>query len=737
MVGGSRGGDDVTFSDSDFAGAFAPRAVTVVGASATSYPTQYLIQNLLVKEECRFAGPLYLINRSRPVIQGIQAFESTADIEGEPGLVIVLIPTEQSVAALNGFKRRPQGVVVFGLGAEAGEVDAQRKLVAWSNQNGVPLFGPQSVGFASPATRTVALSAPLPEPVRVGGVALVMQSGALITSCMRALLQRDVGIHTAVAVGTSAAVGYDTVGEYLLQLPDVRVLGMYIENIRDPDRIIELGRLGMELGKPVIVVLGGSSEAGRVLARSHSGALATDRRVFEGITRQFGIVLVTDTDELVWSIEVLAKTSYQIGQRGGVAIFSRSGGGAVVMADALTSAGVPLPSPGRETQTKLSAGQSVTSFNPFDWGAMHPRPELDSVLSTYAADPAFSILVYCAAVGFVAPDFIAGERESMLQFVRTAYSHGKFPMIAVPAAQGVTVRVASEVQWPGVPMAFGVKEAASKLRTLWLWSNRPEPVNIQLRGPEAPIEVLAAEATAEILSGPVAREILEALHVEWPREVVVSSADEADLAWANFTFPVVAKAEAGLAHRALVGGVLGHIKNKESLRAATEFLLAAFGGRVSIAEEVQHKHEYVLGYHYDTRYGPLIMFGVGGTNVGSEVAFRRIPLGNPETTRLVTQYVTEVPMVEQVVKTVQALEALALRSRWIRSVDLNPLVVGPRDTIVVLDAKVHCTAEREQGATQSSRAPHPVVTSSSSPSTPQPGGHDRAAPRRGNRRTAP
>jgi acyl-CoA synthetase (NDP forming) len=685
-----------------FAGAFAPRAVTVVGGSPGAPHTEYLLRNLLWRDECRLQGPLQFINRSRKVIGGIQSAASSAELEGEPGLVIFLIPTGDVRSVLDGFKTQPQGVVVFGHGAEMGELEAQRELVAWSLEHNIPLFGPQSVGFASFATRTFALIDPIPEPPRLGGVALVTQSGSLISSVMRALIQRDVGIHTAVAVGSSAVVNYHSVGTYLLGLPEVDVLGMYIEDIRDPVAFAGLGRLGLKLGKPVIVDLGASSSAGRMLARSHTGALATDRRVIEGIAHQYGILLVADTDELVWALEALSTNAGRGVRPGGVGIYSQSGGGAVVMADALESAGVLLPNPTLFAQTMQADGRRDGSFNPFDSGAASMRGDTGKLMAAFASDPSLSVLVYCAAAGFVAPNWLASERDAEIAFVKTVHAEAKLPMIVVPAAQGGSVRVSPEVQWPEVPLAFGAKEAVGKLRALSWWANRPREGDL----PNAPMAMQPREGaeadspSTHVLAGPATRAMLDSLPVDWPDEAIVSSAAETEAVWSRLEGPLVAKADAGMAHRAIEGGVVLGIKTRASLRAATEFLLTTFGSRVTIARFVAHDVEYVLGYHLDPYYGALFMFGLGGRELGAKLEFRASPLGRPTIDRLVASCVGDRGLADQFKALIEALEVVVLNDRTIRSIDMNPIVVGPALKIVALDVKIHQALDAQGESTK-------------------------------------
>ncbi len=203
-------------------------------------------------------------------------------------------------------------------------------------------------------------------------------------------------------------------------------------------------------------------------------------------------------------------------------------------------------------------------------------------------------------------------------------------------------------------------------------------------------------AATVVLSGPRARSILGGLRARWPGAVLVASREEARQALADLPLPLVAKAEVGLAHRAVSGGVLRGLGDAATALAAVDYLLARFGGAVALVEEVSHDAEYVLGFQRNERYGPLIMFGLGGSDVGREVEFRAAPLSWAEAERLVAGHDTGAE--GALVDALLSLQAIVLEDGSIASVDLNPVVVVD-GKVVVLDAKVHSVELEPMGAT--------------------------------------
>jgi succinyl-CoA synthetase alpha subunit len=452
-----------------------PDAVTIVGASENKAPARHLMANLFDGEQ-PFPGQVNLVNRSRPTLHGREAFGSTAEVPGDPGLVFLLIPSEHCLEALRGFDKLPQGVVVYASGAESGFAAVEEQLSEWSRATGVPLLGPQATGIARPAQGLVALTAPLRAAPVAGRLGVIMQSAGLLGGTLNALWQREIGVHTAVSLGNSAVLDYADLAGHLADQDDVGGLAIYVDGLSGMDPLIEIAVRAQRRDKPVVLCVGGRSDAGSAAAQSHTGALATPRRVLEGIADQYGIVLVDDTDELVWTVEAFEQMDYRRPRPGGVGIFSTSGGGAIMLADAMSAAGAELPLPGEQTRAALSRKKEVVSFNPFDVGAaaLDDPAEVASALETFAGDPAFSVVVSVATVGVPTRTGMEAYVRQTTGLVDGVRAVGKQPLIAAPVA-GAVGRVGPELAgWAGAVVAQGSKEASVKARSICAWGARAD-----------------------------------------------------------------------------------------------------------------------------------------------------------------------------------------------------------------------------------------------------------------------
>lgn len=683
-----------------------PQTVTIVGASENAAPARHLMANLF-DGDAPFGGQINLINRSRPTLYGRTALASTADVEGDPGLVILLVGSPHCLPALRGFSHLPQGVVVYSSGAESGFDDVERYLRQWSYESDVPLLGPQATGIIRPGQSLVALTAPLRAAPVAGGLGLIMQSAGLLGGMINALWQRQIGVHTAVSLGNSAVLDYADLARHLVDQDGVRALAVYVDGLAGMDDLIDVAARAQRRDKPLVLCVGGSSEAGGAAVQSHTGALATPRRVLRGIADQFGIVLVEDTDELVWTVEAFEQMRYQRPTRGGVGIFSTSGGGAIMLADAMSAAGAELPMPGADTRSNLSRKKPVISFNPFDVGAaaLDAPAEVNRALHTFAADPAFSVVVSVATVGLPTLTGMAAYVRQTTDFIDGVRAAGKQPMIAAPVAGAPNRAGAALASWDDSVTAQGSKEAAIKARSICDWGKRVDvPAHSVPLPQQGPAASPLAESEVTVVSGPEAEHALRGLALSWPRSRTVFAANEIESTLDQLPLPIVAKVEAGLAHRAANGGVIRGLGARRAAVLAVQYLLARFAAPVALTEQIMFSTELTLGFQADPRNGPLAMFGRGGGDVGQFVDFRRLPMTPGQIAALIARHVDDDDHRKVVAALFETFQDYVLDREDIVSLDLNPIVVAG-GSVWALDAKIH-TSLPESYRAQHRDQPH-------------------------------
>jgi acyl-CoA synthetase (NDP forming) len=653
----------------------APPAVTIVGASPNGHLTEHLLRNLS-NRSCRFGGPVHLVNPNYSRLFNRQCVASVDRIGGEPGLVYLHVPAEACLPALEALRVRPHGVVLFP-DASHGPGGYEEKIAAWGREHRVGVLGPQSNGLVSLPGLVHGLLIPVAESLTAGPVAMLGQSGGVLGGMVKYLAQRRIGIYAALEYGTACMLSAEQLARWLLDAPEVRLLALYADGLASIDAFAEVLKIAQHADKAVVFMVAGSSEAARRAVASHSGMAATPRRILEGVAQQFGAILARTLDELVWSIEALDAVGYERPSGRQVAVFSDSGGGGIAMADALATQDIPLLTPSQAAR-ELIGGRFGSVLNPFDFGSAsmgHVREQAADVRAV-ASDPRYGVFAFASTIGTAAKEQSVHVTQ-LDEFTATVDKIGKMPFVASPFPFD---RDAVAPQGRHAVLGLGSTESAVKMRALATWGT--PGIEVEPIAPDATVPAGAAADQVPVTTGREARSMLHRIPVSWPSETWIS--DEADLDAASFSFPVVVKTEAGLAHRAVAGGVLVGIDNAGDLRNAVVYMLRRFAGPVSVAEQVAHTREYFLGAH---REGALtvLLLGAGGAEAESAAA-RVVPL-TPDQARDFAER-ADPSCAASLATLVLALQEWLLSELWVEAVDLNPIV--PRgDALVALDAKIH------------------------------------------------
>jgi acyl-CoA synthetase (NDP forming) len=648
-------------------GLWAPSAVTIVGASPDSFFASALLENLTASAY-PFQGPLALVSRSRTEIDGRPCVASLAEVE-DPGLVYLLVGAAQCLPVLQQARGRVDGVVVI-----TSDLDAEQEagLVGWAAERGVPLLGPNCMGLLSLGTGFFGYAGPLPE-LSHGRIGLVMQSGGMLSGVVGALSARGLGVGTAVSYGNAASLDFLDLALPILHDDGIDALLVYSESVRDVRHLRVLGAEARLLGKHVVLVQGGQSEAGSEAARSHTGMLATPARIVAGVAAQAGIIACSDLEEAVWSLEALATPALPAPREGGVVVLSSSGGGAVALADAADRIGLALQPP-----------STAGATNPMDVGAgIMNRPEaIDELLDSVARD--YSVLVHIAGVGLPQP---ALPRHTAI--ARQLADRARAGGLAVVLCAIVGSPLPPDDRWDGVAYASSAREGVAKARALAM---RAAHVDTEL-----PQFAAGSAAPTRLLTGTPARDALGSLRVAWPRTAEVP--ESAGSVGREVGFPLVLKVEQ-LAHRLTAGGLIRSVPDEAVLDAANRYLRAHFpGAPISAHEQVGVAAELIVGMVRSPEHGPLISFGMGGSDVGERVAFASAPLSDADIDGLVRPYLARIAGPAQLESMVAAAAALVRdvadlvdSHPEIASLDLNPVAVALDGRLVALDCKMEVTA---------------------------------------------
>jgi len=373
---------------------FHPRGVVVTGAS--THPGKFGFVTLHNLMRFGYEGEIFPINREGTEVLGHRTWREVGEIpDGKADLVFVCTPNKVNLELLRGCAAkgvRAAFIASAGYG-EAGDegVERERELVALAEELGMVIAGPNGQGVISTSAKLCAqIVAPHPPPGRIG---VASQSGNLVSSFLNYAVESGVGISKAISCGNSAQTTLSDYLDYFGADPETDVALAYLEGVSDGAHFIDAVR-GFTARKPLVFVKGGVAAEGKRAASSHTGSLATDDRVFDGVCRQLGALRAPTVEEAFEWAATFATQPLPSGRR--VVVFTTAGGWGVLAADACAANGlelIPLPEEIRaKIDTMVPARWSRS--NPIDLAGGETRDTIPEVLDLVAGHPEVDAIVH-------------------------------------------------------------------------------------------------------------------------------------------------------------------------------------------------------------------------------------------------------------------------------------------------------------------------------------------------------
>ncbi len=707
---------------------FDPASVAVIGASARPASVGATVwRNLLT---AGYAGPLYAVNPRHREIAGRKAYPNLAALPAPPDLAIVCTPAATVpglIAELGALGTRAAIVVTAGLSGEQKQamLDAARPHL-------LRVLGPNCIGLLTPALKLNASFAHT--DALAGEMAFISQSGALVTAMLDWARARGIGFSQFVSLGEGADVDFGDMLDYLASDPRTRSILLYVESITAAPKFMSAARAAAR-NKPVIIVKAGRSASGMRAAQSHTGALAGSDIVFDAAIRRAGMLRVDTLQELVLAAETLARFA---GNRDDCLTILTNGGGAGVMAaDAAAISGVALADLSDATRSQLDAELPAnwSRANPIDIIGDAPVARYVSTLRTLKEDASAGAILFMHAPTAIVPSAeIAHECVPLIREMPHRVLGCWLGAAAVADAR-------AEFHAAGVPCydtpeeavrAFGMlttyrANQAALLETPGVVQAGRVPDVDRARGV---IDAVLAEGR-DMLSEAEAKSVLDAYNIGVVRTLAVGlDAALAVGAGDAIGYPVALKIiSPNLSHKSDAGGVMLDLPDAESLRHATQTMLERVrerrpeadlqGFTVQAMARPAHARELIIGASIDSVFGPVLLFGAGGTavEVTADRAVALPPLNGPlardlisrtRISRLLAAY-RNLPAVDMdaVTDVLLAVSQMLADLPEIAELDINPLVAHPAGAIA-LDARIRVSAAAPGGAKHFAIRPYPA-----------------------------
>ena len=683
-----------------------PRSIAVVGASQRPGSFGHNLYTNL--RNSGFRGVLYPVNPNHRYIETVPAVSDLTHLPEPVDLAILLVPAPlvPRVARQGVEARTVRSLMVLSGGfKESGPQGAEYEdeLLQICQTGRVPLVGPNCVGIINtdPAVRMHGMFADRPMPQH-GRVAFVSQSGALCLAILDAARSRGIGFSKFISIGNKADVNELDLLNYLGSDPETGVILMYIEELSYGRRFIEVAReITLARRKPIFALKSGRSPQGARAARSHTGSLAGSDAAYDAILGQSGIHRVNTIDELFDYATGFEQQPLLAGPR--IAVVTNSGGPGIIATDALFSSGLQIAEFSDKTCSQLREflPPHATISNPCDLTGDATEELFQQTLRVVLEDPnvdgAIVILTpvspgedvrIAEATAAVAR---ASEKTTFFCFLgvsdyteglkvlrREGLPHFPFPENAVRAlAQMPRYRQMIEIEQDKEVPAFDVdRDKVSKI-----------------------IESYLEGTDRRLLSQHEAQEIFAAYGLPVLRNRLAGSAEEAARAFDALSGPVAMKVMSrDVIHKSDVGGVILGVETSAKASEAFEKIQEAVKGHlpdaridgVLLEEMAGEGVEVIIGGSRDEKFGPMIMFGLGGrmVEVWKDVNFRLAPMWRVSATRMIRQ-IRGYRLLEGVrgapPSDVQAAEDCILRMAQmmndhpeIQEFDINPLILYAR-----------------------------------------------------------
>jgi acetyltransferase len=693
---------------------FAPKKVAVIGATEKAGSVgRTIVWNLISSP---FGGTVFPVNPKRPSILGIKAYPKIADVPEKIDLAVIVtaapaVPDIISECVEAGVK----GAIIISAGFKeigAEGVELERRILEQARRGKMRIIGPNCLGVMSPLTGLNATFATT--MARPGNVGFISQSGALCTAVLDWSLRENVGFSSFVSIGSMLDIGWGDLIDYLGDDPRTKSIVIYMETIGDARAFLSAAR-EVALTKPIIVIKPGRTEGAAKAAASHTGALTGSDEVLEAAFRRSGVLRVNTIAELFYMAEVLAKQPRPKGPR--LTILTNAGGPGVLATDALITDGGEL--------ANLSE-QTFAAFNdllPPHWSRNNPIDILGDAdperyakaLEIAAKDPNSDGLLV-----ILTPQAMTDPTQTAQKLTPYAQSLGK-PILASWMG-GVDVAAGEAILNQANIPTYPYPDTGARMFT-YMWKNHDNlrslyetPILPTESGEGSPDRSRAEQIVANarksgrtILTEFESKELLSAYGISTVKTQIASNEADAVKIAERLGYPVVLKLHSEtITHKTDVGGVQLNLHDAEAVKRAYNAIESSvrtkagaghFSG-VTVQPMIKFEgYEIILGSSIDPQFGPVLLFGSGGqlVEVYKDRALALPPLNTTLARRMMER--TRIYKALQGVRgrkpvNLAALEQLLVQfsqlvveQRWIKEIDINPLLASS-ERLIALDARV-------------------------------------------------
>jgi acetyl-CoA synthetase (ADP-forming) len=679
-----------------------PHSVAIIGASESV--SKFGGRILHNTKRLGFDKTVLPINPNRETLLGYKTYPSISAAPGPIDVAVVAVPATQLKETI--IECADAGVraaiVVTAQLAEFDEAGArlQDEVVAIARAKGMRIIGPNCMGMINAPWKLGLTSSPVllaMERLRPGGVGFATQSGALMGALAAHAEENGIGISSMITVGNQADLELTDFFDYFVDDPQTRLICLYIEGLKSPQRFAEIARRAADAGKPVLAVKAGRSERGAAAARSHTASLAGSFEAFAALCRSCGVIAMDEAEGMIATAGVLDRTA-RLG-KGGIGLIAGSGGNAAVTLDRIATRKLPLAQFSALTHERLQEHfLPKNAWNPSDLGAHKGvlTPERFPHITRIVFDDEDTAVVF----------FVMTPQPLMPETVDgivAAWRATNKPIVFVYDTGGFFPDVAQRAVDARLPFVRRIDDGFRALEAMFALRRTAEELALSAAKRPAGAAPPASWPHGQLTESE-AKTLFSRYGIAVNRSVQAKNADEAVIAAKTIGFPVVLKGESRtIIHKSDAGLVHLALKDEVAVRSAYTATAAALKTLapsempiVSIQAMTTGTAEFIVGTRYDESYGPQVLFGFGGVLVEVLRDVRSLPA--PASAGMIERLLRELTLAPlfdgvrgQPPLDIGALTDIIVRASWLaadagprlRELDINPVIVSADGAVAV------------------------------------------------------
>lgn len=678
---------------------FNPKSIAIVGATDEKGKVgNSVCENIL---NLGYTGNVFLVNPKHEELLGKKCYHELSEIEEEIDLAIIVIPAKFVTEVIEKSSNKVKNFVIISAGfSETGTEGSEREkeLLKIAEENNLNILGPNCLGFIVPGLKlNASFAGGIPKS---GNISFISQSGALISAILDISKSENFGFSNVISIGNKMQIGEGDLFEYLAQDPETKVIGMYLEGIKDGKKFQELaGKLSRS--KPLVILKAGKTEKAKRAISSHTGALAGSENIIQALFKKSGVISAENFDEFLSLVKLISLTDAPEDEKA-VAI-TNAGGAGVLTTDAFSKKEMGLSEVPEEIKNELREFLPKESSveNPIDLLGDAQEDRYEKTFEAAEKMKANSIICVLTPQENTPVEKIT---DKIIEFRNRTSKK----IISVFLGGEKIKESLEKLSEAGISNFSSPEKAVNTLNKYYLWNlfrkNPEENYETNKRGTSerkgitSRIFEKARQENRKALFFSEAKEILDVYSIKTVnfQEINPKSNLEID-------FPLVIKVDSEkVLHKTDKEGVIVNIRNEKDLRIAYEKISSNFPGEKIILQPMEKiKTELIMGIKKDETVGPVVVFGLGGiyTEIFKMVDFIITPASLEEIKKIILKSPIKFLFQEnrgqspynadEISQILFNLSLLAAENQEIEELDINPLLIyNDRSPALAVDVKI-------------------------------------------------